>query len=124
MHGVAAIVEPLPSLAASSAAAAQAYGWTAVALAAGLGASIGNSTTGTRTRVARVKAEYPNQLDYSGHDERRVALEVGKQIETISQEHGSGCMCLKPDIHDHHESQSERPRADLNRDRWIQSPEC
>ena len=24
------------------------------------------SATGTRTRVARVKAEYPNQLDYSG----------------------------------------------------------
>ena len=26
-----------------------------------------NSAAGTRTRVARVKAEYPNQLDYSGH---------------------------------------------------------
>ena len=26
-----------------------------------------NSATGTRTRVARVRAEYPNQLDYSGH---------------------------------------------------------
>ena len=25
-----------------------------------------NSATGTRTRVARVRAEYPNQLDYSG----------------------------------------------------------
>ena len=25
-----------------------------------------SSATGTRTRVARVKAEYPNQLDYSG----------------------------------------------------------
>lgn len=24
------------------------------------------SSTGTRTRVARVKAEYPNQLDYRG----------------------------------------------------------
>ena len=24
-----------------------------------------NSATGTRTRVARVRAEYPNQLDYS-----------------------------------------------------------
>ena len=31
-------------------------GWTALE----------NSTTGTRTRVARVRAEYPNQLDYSG----------------------------------------------------------
>ena len=25
------------------------------------------SDAGTRTRVARVKAEYPNQLDYSGY---------------------------------------------------------
>ena len=25
-----------------------------------------NSATGTRTRVARVRAEYPNQLDYTG----------------------------------------------------------
>ena len=25
-----------------------------------------NSATGTRTRVARVRTEYPNQLDYSG----------------------------------------------------------
>ena len=25
-----------------------------------------NSATGTRARVARVRAEYPNQLDYSG----------------------------------------------------------
>jgi hypothetical protein len=25
-----------------------------------------NSATGTRTRVARVRAEYPNQLDYGG----------------------------------------------------------
>ena len=29
------------------------------------------SATGTRTRVARVRAEYPNQLDYSGCDARR-----------------------------------------------------
>ena len=28
-----------------------------------------NSATGTRTRVARVRAEYPNQLDYSGDDD-------------------------------------------------------
>ena len=28
--------------------------------------SISYSATGTRTRVARVRAEYPNQLDYSG----------------------------------------------------------
>ena len=28
--------------------------------------SFKNSVTGTRTQVARVKAEYPNQLDYNG----------------------------------------------------------
>ena len=31
-----------------------------------------NSATGTRTRVARVRAEYPNQLDYSGFWRRRM----------------------------------------------------
>ena len=30
------------------------------------GLATANSATGTRTRVARVRAEYPNQLDYSG----------------------------------------------------------
>ena len=29
-----------------------------------------NSATGTRTRVARVRAEYPNQLDYGGHGDK------------------------------------------------------
>ena len=29
-------------------------------------AALMNSATGTRTRVARVRAEYPSQLDYSG----------------------------------------------------------
>ena len=38
----------------------------AVPLLAPLGA---NSATGTRTRVARVRAEYPNQLDYGGVDD-------------------------------------------------------
>ena len=28
-----------------------------------------SSATGTRTRVARVRAEYPNQLDYGGIEE-------------------------------------------------------
>ena len=30
--------------------------------------ALSNSPTGTRTRVTRVRAEYPNQLDYSGDD--------------------------------------------------------
>ena len=36
-----------------------------------------NSATGTRTRAARVRAEYPNQLDYGGHigDQRKNKLE-------------------------------------------------
>ena len=29
-----------------------------------------NSATGTRTRVARVRAEYPNQLDYGGLEKK------------------------------------------------------
>ena len=33
-----------------------------------------NSDAGTRTRVARVKAEYPNQLDYIGSHHRISAL--------------------------------------------------
>ena len=32
-----------------------------------------NSATGTRTRVARVRAEYPNQLDYSGAEKKAAA---------------------------------------------------
>ena len=32
-----------------------------------------NSATGTRTRVARVRAEYPDQLDYSGWWQRQTA---------------------------------------------------
>ena len=36
-----------------------------------------NSATGTRTRVARVRAAYPNQLDYSGHvDYSPVTLKI------------------------------------------------
>ncbi len=31
-----------------------------------LNRDVEDSATGTRTRVARVRAEYPNQLDYSG----------------------------------------------------------
>ena len=33
-----------------------------------------HSATGTRTRVARVRAEYPNQLDYSGVAECRMCV--------------------------------------------------
>merc|ERR1712115_7143 len=39
-----------------------------------------NSATGTRTRVARVRAEYPNQLDYSG----------GCKAIALSARHGNG----------------------------------
>ncbi len=35
-------------------------------LALGVAERNANSATGTRTRVARVRAEYPNRLDYSG----------------------------------------------------------
>ena len=35
-----------------------------------------NAATGTRTRVARVRAEYPNQLDYSGSVQRYPAPQL------------------------------------------------
>ena len=37
----------------------------------GIGFVRGASATGTRARVARVKAEYPSQLDYSGVGQAR-----------------------------------------------------
>ena len=42
-----------------------------------------NSATGTRTRVARVRAEYPNQLDYSGFGTRRACRILYFQARTI-----------------------------------------
>ena len=51
-------------------------------------ASAQTSATGTRTRVARVRAEYPNQLDYSG---LTYEFQVSKQFEqcanTIDNHH-------------------------------------
>ena len=38
-----------------------------------------NSATGTRTRVARVRAEYPNQLDYSGFENIATRKHHGRQ---------------------------------------------
>ena len=40
-----------------------------LSLSVSLPFSVQNSATGTRTRVARVRAEYPNQLDYGGSDQ-------------------------------------------------------
>ena len=40
------------------------------------GTDLSNSATGTRTRVARVRAEYPNQLDYSGDAENLCSLSL------------------------------------------------
>ena len=42
-----------------------------------------NSAAGTRTRVARVRAEYPNQLDYSGSTTtRRMQMHLCKILRT------------------------------------------
>ena len=62
------------------------------------------SDAGTRTRVAWVKARYPNQLDYIGdaHPRARHTLTYGWIIA----------------------HPRKRSWADLNRHRWIQSPEC
>ena len=44
-----------------------------------------NSATGTRTRVALVRAEYPNQLDYSGDDIRTLLAYLKRPVgRTIS----------------------------------------
>ena len=43
-----------------------------------------SSATGTRTRVARVRAEYPNQLDYSGSSGACVGALI-KQLQKICQ---------------------------------------
>ena len=49
-----------------------------------------NSATGTRTRVARVRAEYPNQLDYGGSGEpencRKLKL---RGLATRQEDHAS-----------------------------------
>ena len=45
-----------------------------------------HSATGTRTRVARVRAEYPNQLDYSGCE---VELKKGASMEQLDFEIGT-----------------------------------
>ena len=42
-----------------------------------------NSATGTRTRVARVRAEYPNQLDYSGSC--NVFADSSRQLCTVRE---------------------------------------
>ena len=44
------------------------------------------SATGTETRVARVRAEYPNQLDYSGSDRCHTLLspQLGLDLEVAA----------------------------------------
>ena len=46
-----------------------------------------NSATGTRTRVARVRAEYPDQLDYSGVAKEKIRRhqDVGIYFEGVGQ---------------------------------------
>ena len=49
-----------------------------------------HSATGTRTRVARVRAEYPNQLDYSGSEiDARRTLHAYRQINKLHSEERS-----------------------------------
>ena len=53
-----------------------------------------NSATGTRTRVARVRAVYPNQLGYSGHVVRLRARTHRHRHQTTSWPEGRGD-CLR-----------------------------
>ena len=41
------------------------------------------SVAGTWTRVSRVRAEYPNQLDYNGEDISKIFLKLIIEIHTI-----------------------------------------
>ena len=50
---------------------------------------VSNSATGTRTRVARVRAEYPNQLDYSGVGSRSWFRVLPREIQVALQGPGS-----------------------------------
>ena len=53
-----------------------------------------HSATGTRARVARVRAEYPSQLDYSGDvDWPRVVANKprGRRLQTPSDGRDLGC---------------------------------
>ena len=58
--------------------------------------SIKNSATGTRTRVARVRAEYPNQLDYEEvvksmtSNVTDLMLALATQPASVREEIGSG----------------------------------
>ena len=50
-----------------------------------MGALNKNSATGTRTRVARVRAEYPNQLDYSGLVKEDLAGAISTEVAGACQ---------------------------------------
>ena len=63
------------------------------------------SATGTRTRVARVRAEYPNQLDYSGHVDlffdillcMYVAMFLASgEVSCTGATHRNICRCMVP----------------------------
>ena len=49
-----------------------------------------NSATGTRTRVARVRAEYPNQLDYSGCGKQR--FQKNMHLSSVAAKMNRGTM--------------------------------
>ena len=54
------------------------------------------------------------QLGNRGHAQRPIA-----RVLTVG-----GCAAATVERLEHIGEDSQRPRADLNRDRWIQSPEC
>ena len=51
-----------------------------------------SSATGTRTRVARVRAEYPNQLDYSGFDNKLTSITHDQLLRIPSRWSAAGSM--------------------------------
>ena len=53
------------------------------------------SATGTRTRVARVRAEYPNQLDYSGLVDVNLSSHGRDQKRVKVRLHCSGSLLME-----------------------------
>ena len=58
---------------------------------------IETSATGFRTRVARVRAEYPNQLDYSGLTALFAGQLLRMQLDAKEASAGQGCEHLRPE---------------------------
>ncbi len=83
-------------------------------LAAARHAHGNTSATGTQTRVARVRAEYPNQLDYSGGGRRALA--------TATRPRGSSATCSPAFCGALHLRQTDAPAPQRRRNETTTKP--